>query len=507
MTISKSNTARPGSTEAFDTGTGLHLVALFVLSVVTYVWYASNSLWSDVSYLIVATGRILDGAWPYRDILETNPPLIFLVTIPPVYLAKQFAVSSHHLFIAYVLLLAWGSILSCRQLCVAAGQPRTSARDLMTALFLALLILPNQAFGQREHFAAILACPYLVVCALRWGGASPGRVAAAAAGLAAGVGLALKPHLFLVPATIELGALYLGGRWRNFVRAETIAVVLPAVLYPGLVGWLTPDYLTKIVPLLRLTYGAYGNPLLGQLASPQFVMGLAGLLYSANVLRRHQMPNAIALVLVLAATGSLAAYLVQAKGWYYQAYPAYAFTLAALFYVTICLFRQNSARGPLAAVWIAGLVFIVANHVQWISQQTIWRQNLALILDGYKPRRIMAITHDLGVPFPYIYNNDIEWGSSFPSLWMMPAVSTAELDAVTRQELIRMAAEIVARDLKDMSPDFVIVDGRSETPTLKGKTIPYLQLFGAYPEFNEIWANYRRVKQVATFELWQRMSD
>ena len=40
-----------------------------------------------------------------------------------------------------------------------------------------------------------------------------------------------------------------------------------------------------------------------------------------------------------------------------------------------------------------------------------------------KPQRMMALTHDLGVLFPYLETRNIVWASRFQSLWMLPAVS------------------------------------------------------------------------------------
>ncbi len=55
------------------------------------VFHAIVPRTADVSYFLVADGRILDGAVPYVDILETNPPLAFWITLPAVWLARIWA--------------------------------------------------------------------------------------------------------------------------------------------------------------------------------------------------------------------------------------------------------------------------------------------------------------------------------------------------------------------------------------------------------------------------------
>ncbi len=68
------------------------------------LFHGSVPLPSDVSYFITADGRILDGAVPYVNIMETNPPLAFWISLPAVWMARILGLSPHIAFVGYVCL-------------------------------------------------------------------------------------------------------------------------------------------------------------------------------------------------------------------------------------------------------------------------------------------------------------------------------------------------------------------------------------------------------------------
>ena len=70
----------------------------------------------DVAWYLYATGRLLDGATLYRDIIDLNPPLIFYLTTPAVWIARGLEYSSIPVFKVYVLLIAIFSFFLCRQI-------------------------------------------------------------------------------------------------------------------------------------------------------------------------------------------------------------------------------------------------------------------------------------------------------------------------------------------------------------------------------------------------------
>lgn len=473
-------------------------IAAGVAILAAFAWHSMWLLQTDVSYFLMAAERILDGARPYRDILETNPPLIFWLTLPPVWLARLLGLPSTPVFVAAVCLLIAGCSGLAFRILAAGGDRRAAGLTAALAAGLAAF-LPNDVFGQREHLIFISALPY-VACALRRAeGGGVAAVPAVAAGAIFGVGLALKPHFVAVPALIEIWLLFIHRDLKRLFRAETLAMAVPLVVYPGIVWLATPEYFTVIIPLVRLTYGAFDLPLPALLLRLPFLLSMLFFIIAAAALALLSGKRAGQWVWIVAGAGAIVAYLLQAKGFVYHSFPLRGFALVGLLLaVELAGARalRNVAFAAVAALIVNGDYLFAVGQNQKLA---ILRQAMG---DIY-PRKLLVMSHDIGVPFPYMQADGIAWASSYPSLWTLPAVVRGEVPASEKPRLIAEAAEMVAGDLNRHQPDTVLIDRRAKAPRI-GQEIPYLDLFAASPSFAAAWRPYRLAHRVGDFEVWQR---
>jgi hypothetical protein len=204
-------------------------------------------------------------------------------------------------------------------------------------------------------------------------------------------------------------------------------------------------------------------------------------------------------VWLFAGVGGLICFLAQEKGWTYQLLPAMIFVLIP--------FLMNAARfssfyfriaafGSFGLAMIMGLAnFVIAQNVRLASVDDLFA--------GRKPQRMMALTHDLGIVFPYVEANDIVWASRFQSLWMLPAVSKELISVEQRDAVTARVTEIVTQDLISWKPDYVIVDRRTNTPTLRGHEVKYIAWFSRSPAFVQAWSSYKLVNSNGMFEVWE----
>mgnify|MGYP001412612341 CR=1 FL=1 len=95
---------------------------------------------SDVSYFIAADGRILNGAVPYADIMETNPPLAFWITLPAVWLARVLGLPPHIAYVGYVCLAIAGALGLTRLVLQSAGETRENTAIVLLASAAALTL-------------------------------------------------------------------------------------------------------------------------------------------------------------------------------------------------------------------------------------------------------------------------------------------------------------------------------------------------------------------------------
>jgi hypothetical protein len=130
---------------------GLALFALFIAAIMMRQVVAGNS---DVSWLLIAGERWLDGQRLYSDILETNPPMAVLVYVPGILMSRVLGISVEIavdglLFLAIALSLGSAALILRNSFVLAANQRWPFAMVAVAVL----AILPAQVFGQREHIA------------------------------------------------------------------------------------------------------------------------------------------------------------------------------------------------------------------------------------------------------------------------------------------------------------------------------------------------------------------
>jgi hypothetical protein len=148
------------------------------------------------------------GARLYIDVVEINPPLIIWLDTIPVALGHVLHVSSGVIYNAMTLGLVLASVCCCNSLL------RRSLRDapelrrtVVWALLFALLPLAREDFGEREHLFLALALPYVLLTIQSIGGDDIKPGVSLPVGIAAGIGIALKPYFVTLFVAIEVVAL------------------------------------------------------------------------------------------------------------------------------------------------------------------------------------------------------------------------------------------------------------------------------------------------------------
>ena len=119
---------------------------------------------SDIGFLLYAAGQVLDGARPYVDIIEINPPLILALNLPAALLARAIGAPDVLLYRAMVTGALLGA-LAFSGWCLRRSLDGGGAlrRRVMLLLAFALFLAAGEDFGQREHLLVALALPYLLL--------------------------------------------------------------------------------------------------------------------------------------------------------------------------------------------------------------------------------------------------------------------------------------------------------------------------------------------------------
>ena len=155
----------------------------------------------DVAWVLDSSVRLLRGGTFGEDVVAANPPLIWWLSAAVAGVADFLGTDAIATFRGTVLLLAAVALVAVdRGLSGHFERPARSA--LLVLLALLLTILVHRDFGQREHLAIMLCLPWLTLATARAEGGTWRPRHAALAGVAAGIGIAFKPHFLAVPALI-----------------------------------------------------------------------------------------------------------------------------------------------------------------------------------------------------------------------------------------------------------------------------------------------------------------
>ena len=467
-------------------------------------WHIAGPANTDIAWLLTVGGRILDGAVPYRDIIETNPPGSVLLYLPAVLIGRASGLDAQAIVMGLTGLACAACLLACASVLRPVVLP--GLRGPLTAAVAAVLVLlPLGSFGQREHVIFMTMLPLLCRVAARSLGDDGRRAAPAVlAGAAAAVGFAVKPYYVLGlvgPAALlwrRRGWCALAGS----VDLWTAGCVAGALLCAQLL--LFPAFAHDVLPLLVRIYLPQRQPtadLLGTQIGPAAMAALG----AAFVTRRLLPPPdravaALADMAALASGGFFAAYLIQGKGWPYQAYPAVASALVSLA-VTVLAFPPN--RGASKA-WLARIAAsaLAGFGAPWFSVRLdidAAAPGLVAAVARLGPHpRVMSVASDIAIGHPLVRRVDGVWVGTLMSGWIEQCVTTisgsGDRQGPYATELA-FEARTMASDIRDRDPDAVLALAATWDGWIARK-----------PEVAAALANYHRAGTYGIVTLWTRVA-
>jgi hypothetical protein len=405
---------------------------------------------ADVTWLLTVGEKLLAGQRVYSDIVETNPPAAFLIYLPAILLGRLFRLPPETLVTALVFL---GSGLSLTLARALGGFRRNELLCFALAL---LVVLPADAFAERDHVALIALLPLLVLLAARAEAAPVRAGLALLAGIGGGIALAIKPHyaLSLAPALAYVlwrranpGPKRLGPEW--------IALAGVCFVYGALIFIFFPAYPDQTLPLVLAVYQPVAKP--GwSLANPSLV--IAGGLAAATLLCRPQ--DAAARIFGLAGLGAALAVILQAKGWPYHGYPAIVLLALAL---SSSLRKTGGARLVAAALVLAlglGTGFV------WLATRRDTSRLTARVAALAPPHPgVIAISPDIALGHPLTRRLGGDWRGTNWGEWVSQdtrlLLLRGGLSPRARARLRAYAGEdrrLLARDIAQKRPDVVLVE-------------------------------------------------
>ncbi|HEX6091227.1 MAG TPA: hypothetical protein VFZ13_13800, partial [Gemmatimonadales bacterium] len=536
---------------------------LAILAVVAAIGLAPQFLsrtLPDISFLLYAAGRVLDGATLYVDLIEINPPLIVWLNLPIVAAARELGISEITSYRVAVTLVLVGSLAACARIItrMEARSPAVLPSFRLSVLLIAfaLFVLPRLDWGEREHLTLALVLPYLLLGVARLAATSPrsprqGATGAMAPGtdrtvagtpdvpapvrrfapsrvtligLAAAVGIALKPQFVLVWLVRE--AIVFAHTRR--LTPEGLVVPVVGAAYLGAAALFTPEYFE----LVRTHGPAYQtfihNPVLVTALLGDGAALAIGALIVTVALWRWTGRGELKLVLAGATLACYLAAVFQLKGWRYHFLPALAlgWMLLAVLAVSVRaplgrwterLFASIAGASALtvAIAALAGSILQASDPLdpRYDADPSIGRL-LPVLREHAAGRPVMVLSPNMASGFPLSQYAGTRWVQRYSNLWPVVAAYDSSIkdpapftfrppaQATALEAALR---ESVAEDLARAEPDLVLVlrTGPDE-PRWGMRRLDLIEYLRAEPRFAAAFAAYDSVGVVGQYVVHRR---
>ena len=484
----------------------------------------------DVGWFLWASGRVLDGARLYRDIVDMNPPLIFYFMIPPVWCARLTGLPEVMVFKSFILLTALASLWICARLVRILFHSSSLHIQHFIVFVIAFLFISipggnfgflGPSFGQREHIMGMLFMPFVLTSVSRTLGRPPGLALALVVAVLAGVALAIKPYFLFGWLALEAALLTRSNLLSSIIRVESIVVASLIVLYAAFLLLFTPEYFDIAGKAARV-YGAYDASWLELLTHRHFILWVMALLmfvFTSSVTEHTLLRRA----LFFCGTGFLISVFAQHKGWGYHYYPSALFTGTYLaIMVAISMERLAAGRVPrfLTTNRIVAFTTVILlgtaskpmfdSFVETPSGPAEELISIAKTHADHQPLLALSTSNLPG--FPVVNYSGALWSSRFVELWFLPGLypgfllsNHSRYRPRDRMDTIeRYFFDAVVEDFVKSKPRILIDDVGSQRLGFGRTDFDFLSYYSQDSSFARLFSVYKPVTSVGQYVVYMR---
>jgi hypothetical protein len=477
----------------------------------------------DQMWCLYAADLVRNGAKLYgAELFESNPPLIVWLSLVPSTLSAWVHVPATAVGKFLVTCIGAGIAAVClRLLRVGRSLSRAQLWALGFIYVAVFAVMPARDFGQRDHMLAFLCLPYLVGAAKTMNGQPLTSWRAVLVGLAAGLGIALKPHQVLVPLAVEVLVLTKRRSPMSLLRPEMLAVAGVGVLYVAAIWLVSPAYLTVVLPVLRDTYWAFGHLSWVQLVGAAVQLHvLAIVVLCATMWVGLGRMDAVPAVFLAAGSAATFGYYLQGTGWYYQQLPALTFFTFALGFLSTEAARRRALSVPRwAPAAAAGLSVVAVGLTAHFAGYPFTAERSFSIdtpnpsffsgLAPGTPVATLTTTVDYTVPPAFKYH--LTLAQRYPHLWLLPAILRSEsgehrIAPMRLARLGQLQHEAMLEDFLRWQPRLVLVercqDRAVHCQVLEDRHDDLLAWFLRDAGFREVFGRYRYERSTGAFDAY-----
>jgi hypothetical protein len=458
----------------------------------------------DVGAIIAFAQEMLKGKQLYSDLITSQFPLIFYISMIPLGIHALTGISVPEAFFLFMFVLLQGCVLLSWRIAqegILRDALRTQRYAMLFALYYAVFILPLQGeeystnFGQREPLFCALILPYLMLALNRLRGETSSSLICVAAGTLAAFGFNIKPHFFLIFMLSEGFVLICLRRFSIWSRIECRVILVLTVAYYTAFVLGCSEYFV-LLPKLAENYHAFQQTWPRTIFQAVFY-GMAAIV--GCIIFRRSLSRNVLFFLVLVA-GAEAMYLSY-KGWlFYRSYPILFFSLLLL--VLGVLESGGTWRAFATILCFIGYISMIRAPFD-LSKINMHRQEVLTEAGMIAPYKTVIFLNSDIVNFPIVNYAGTESLLGMAFLEYLPVayiryqgtnLQIVYHDPAAMGANERFFHEKVIKNLQQLPDAIVIFEGPVKYPHFKFDLLHYFLLD---PRFQEIWRHYEYAGQVS----------
>ncbi|ALA23586.1 hypothetical protein AVI51_10090 [Piscirickettsia salmonis] len=511
---------------------------IFLLLIVSVLMQSHIILNEDMLWLVTATQRLLAGGSYVNNFFETNPPLILYLYTPAVLLVKYIHVTIGVAIYSLTFFIGIVSLLLSYLILEKFINDKLTVNLLMISLLIIYFILPMYSFAEREHLMIMLVMPYILLSAAH-DQVCVKKLVRAFIGISAALGFCIKPYFVFTPLFIEILFLIKYRNIKILFRYELVFLVATSIIYVIAVYFITPSYLSVIIPYdINFYTGFESVSKLSLFSSPFIAVSIVIFINTIFTCFLFKKYSHFILILLLSIAGLFLAYFIPGQPWYYHLLPMYSVAVFSAVLCFLLLAKNMNNVFSLKKHMLFLFNFFVSVFILFFLVSIIGENVLAGLeesraitsSDGvmlksiehsdaaYYNTLIKYVKKSQSIKSIYFFSSHLETStlsyysnvknaSRFPSFWMLPKMfvlrkNQQRLSVTDNKRLnkaITFIQQAVVEDFNQNKPDLVIL--RQEN------SIVFLSFFLENSRFKKIWHHYHYAQNIGIYNLYLRDQD
>lgn len=501
------------------------LVSIFTIFIISYLIQTHTFLNWDVQSMFLFAKEILAGKDYMHGFWNNNPPFIFFLNTPLVLISQFFHIWPVTVIRIFTYFTCTLSLVLTHQILKLIFNEKSNRKKniLFFTIVFSYLILPAYEFGQREHLTIMFVLPYILLTVTSVLEKKSSRAIKIAAGIMAGIGIAIKPYFILIPIFNELYLLYKKRNIRTLIRFEISLIILIQILYVLMILLITPSFFSWVFNVIlkyEISSATFSLKYILLHSEAPFLFFISLFCY-LSVRKNTNSPNRELMCCLLVANFAfLLIYILPRRMWYYHELPSVTLSLIILILgasIAITgieadktvknLFHQCSLLS--VCIFAAFIPFYLSlldtqsNLIVYANPKSLPNQFLKYI-NTYAPNGpVDVMTNTASARYWWaLYTPAKPVSVSQPrAIYITPGITKKRIDPKLSKAAFKKATASLVSSYKKNQPEIIFIDQEKILPYTQ-TPFSFLKLYLKNAYFKKIWSEYVKVGQVKTYAVY-----